>query len=464
MLKRIVIYGFGTFFGKIIAFLLVPIYTRYLSPADYGQYDVVYSTMQMLVSICYLEIWTGALRFLFDYNSENDKSRVNKTILVLFLPLSFVYIFGVLASQLWIQIADMRAALIFGLTYALFNTLNSICRGIGENVLYVLSGLISSFVSCASGVGLIVGFNLGANTLLYTSALGYLTSAICIEMRTGIIRKALQEKVDGVMAKKILMFSLPLLINSIAFTFLNTYDKGLLSNSLGTQENGYYAVISKYTTALSMLGSIYQLAWQEQAFSMAGDDGRASVYAKNVNGHIRFMGAAMPIAAILLTIFFPVLAGTEYQNAISLIPMAIWGTYFSAFSGVIGSLFSAEKKTSVVLYSTVLGAIINVAVINLCINRLGAEAINIALLLGFLTMCVMRMALIKRYVKICYDSKLIAFIGTEYFVCTALLRYGRLEMWLVSCVAFVSIWLYLNWSILQRLLVALIKMKGGQTR
>ena len=89
MLKRIVIYGFGTFFGKIIVFLLVPIYTRYLSPADYGQYDVVYSTMQMLVSICYLEIWTGALRFLFDYNSEKDKSRVNKTILALFLPLSF---------------------------------------------------------------------------------------------------------------------------------------------------------------------------------------------------------------------------------------------------------------------------------------------------------------------------------------------------------------------------------------
>ena len=87
MIKKIIIYGFGTFFGKIVTFLLVPIYTRYLNPADYGKYDVVNSTIQMLVSICYLEIWTGALRFLFDYKSEEDRNRVNKTILIMFIPL-----------------------------------------------------------------------------------------------------------------------------------------------------------------------------------------------------------------------------------------------------------------------------------------------------------------------------------------------------------------------------------------
>ena len=444
MIKKIIIYGFGTFFGKIVVFLLVPIYTRYLNPADYGQYDVVYSTMQMLVSICYLEIWTGALRFLFDYKSEQDRNRVNKTILALFIPLSVVFICGAFGAQYWIQIVDVRAALLFGLSYALFNTLNGICRGIGENILYVLSGLMASLVSCAGGVGLIVGLHLGANTLLYASLAGYLMAVIFIEMRTGIMRRAFAEKIDFEMAKRILLFSFPLLINSIAFTFLNTYDKGLLGNVLGTQENGYYAVVSKYTTALSMLGSIYQLAWQEQAFSIAGSSARASIYGDNINGHMRFMGAAMPVAAILLTLCFPILAGEEYQEAASLIPLAIWSTYFSAFSGVIGSLFSAEKKTSVVLYSTILGAIINVIVINLCIERYGTEAINLALMLGFLAMCLMRMILINRYVKIRYDFRMIITVGAEYFVCTVLLWNAKQAVLLLTCVIFILIWLFLN--------------------
>lgn len=452
MIKKIFIYGLGTFFGKIVTFLLVPIYTRYLNPADYGQYDVVYSTIQMLVSICYLEIWTGALRFLFDYKNDQDRNRVNKTILTMFIPLSVFFICGVFGAQYWIQVSDVRAGLLFGLSYALFNTLNGICRGIGENILYVISGLTASLVSCAGGVGLVVGLHFGASTLLYASSAGYLTAVFFIEIRTSMIRKAFAGKIDFELAKKILLFSFPLLINSIAFTFLNTYDKGLLANVLGTQESGYYAVVSRYTAALSLLGSIYQLAWQEQAFSIAGYSVRAKIYGKNINGHVRFMGAAMPVVAILLTLCFPILVGEDYQEAVGLVPLAVWGTYFSAFSGVIGSLFSAEKKTSVVLYSTILGAIINVAVINLCIDSYETEAINLALMLGFLVMCLIRMVLINRYVKVNYDFRMMIAVGVEYLICAILLwNVKQVIVLLVASVLFVLIWIFLNWSIIGKI-------------
>ena len=318
--------------------------------------------------------------------------------------------------------------------------------------------MTASLVSCAGGVGLVVGLHHGANTLLYASSVGYLMAAIFIEIRTSIIRKAFAEQVDFELAKKILLFSFPLLINSIAFTFLNTYDKGLLANVLGTQESGYYAVISKYTAALSMLASIYQLAWQEQAFSIAGNSVRANIYGKNINGHVRFMGAAMPVVAILLTLCFPILAGEEYQDAVGLIPMAIWGTYFSAFSGVIGNLFSAEKKTSVVLYSTILGAMINVVVINLCIDRYETEAINFALMLGFLVMCLIRMVLINRYVKVSYDFRVMVAVGVEYYICTILLWNAKqVIVLLVACVLFVLVWIFLNRTMIGEIVNNLVK-------
>ena len=153
------------------------------------------------------------------------------------------------------------------------------------------------------------------------------------------------------------------------------------------------------------------------------------------------------------------MAGEDYQEAVSLIPLAIWGTYFSAFSGVIGSLFSAEKKTSVVLYSTIFGAIINVAVINLCIGRYGTEAINLALMLGFFAMCLIRMILINRYVKIRYDFKVMVAIGAEYVVCTILLWNAKQAVWLLSCVIFIMIWLFFNWDMLGKILHDLVKRR-----
>ena len=76
MLKNLLIYSAGIFFSKILVFFLIPIYTYYLVPSDYGYYDVLVSNMQLLVCIAFLEIWNGVLRYMFDYDDIKDKNIV----------------------------------------------------------------------------------------------------------------------------------------------------------------------------------------------------------------------------------------------------------------------------------------------------------------------------------------------------------------------------------------------------
>lgn len=56
MAKKILIYGLGIFFSKIIVFLLIPIYTRCFSTTDYGYYDVLVTNLlcwyQLLIEVC----------------------------------------------------------------------------------------------------------------------------------------------------------------------------------------------------------------------------------------------------------------------------------------------------------------------------------------------------------------------------------------------------------------------------
>ena len=86
MLKNLLIYSAGIFFSKILVFFLIPIYTYYLVPSDYGYYDVLVSNMQLLVCIAFLEIWNGVLRYMFDYDDIKDKNIVVKSVLYMTIP------------------------------------------------------------------------------------------------------------------------------------------------------------------------------------------------------------------------------------------------------------------------------------------------------------------------------------------------------------------------------------------
>ena len=64
-LKRLIkttgVYFFGTVGTKLISFLLLPLYTAYLQPSQYGQYDVNITYALLFSSICFLNIWTGII-------------------------------------------------------------------------------------------------------------------------------------------------------------------------------------------------------------------------------------------------------------------------------------------------------------------------------------------------------------------------------------------------------------------
>ena len=71
------IYFVGTVLTKLISFLLLPLYTSYISPADYGTYDLYNAYIMFLCSVLFLDIWSGIMRFMYEYAGENRKKPIN---------------------------------------------------------------------------------------------------------------------------------------------------------------------------------------------------------------------------------------------------------------------------------------------------------------------------------------------------------------------------------------------------
>ena len=291
MKKTLLIYGIGIIFSKILVFLMVPIYTRIFSLSDYGYYDVIISDVQMLVSISFIEIWSGILRYMF---SKNKKEMPIKCYLKL-LPFTITVYIGLLwMLSNYISIKYPFITFLYGVLYLLFTVANTICRGYEKNKDYVISGLIYTFISCVLSIIFSTNLRLGIRGLFIAQCIGYIASILFVEIRTKAYRKAIKIKVSKEDIKNVLQYSLPLMVNSFSFLFLGTYNKNIILKNLGENESGLYAFALKFSAIFSILISIYSMAWQEQAFINAESDEKGKIYSYYINKFLKIIGLFVP--------------------------------------------------------------------------------------------------------------------------------------------------------------------------
>ncbi|MDU3118284.1 MAG: hypothetical protein E7B18_00540 [Clostridium sp.] len=94
MLKKIIIYGLGTFSSKLLVFLVLPIYTRVIAPSDYGYFDVILTDTFLVSSIAFVEIWSGILRYFIDNPTRENKLSILRSFYSCIWILAIFYIIG----------------------------------------------------------------------------------------------------------------------------------------------------------------------------------------------------------------------------------------------------------------------------------------------------------------------------------------------------------------------------------
>ena len=421
MKKTLLIYGIGIILSKILVFLMVPIYTRIFSLSDYGYYDVIISDVQMLVSISFIEIWSGILRYMF---SKNKKEMPIKCYLKL-LPFTITVYIGLLwMLSNYISIKYPFITFLYGVLYLLFTVANTICRGYEKNKDYVISGLIYTFISCVLSIIFSTNLRLGIRGLFIAQCIGYIASILFVEIRTKAYRKAIKIKVSKEDIKNVLQYSLPLMVNSFSFLFLGTYNKNIILKNLGENESGLYAFALKFSAIFSILISIYSMAWQEQAFINAESDEKGKIYSYYINKFLKIIGLFVPCFIAISYIAAPIIGGSNYEGVGYYIPLSISAAFISELSGVFSVIIAVNKKTIQTLISTFAGAIVNVLLVYLLIDRFGVNGSNIALNIGFLLSAFIRFKFAKRDIFMVCEIKWLVLYIIEIFLFSLALKNG----------------------------------------
>ena len=453
------IYFVGTVLTKLISFLLLPLYTSYISPADYGTYDLALNYIMFFCSVLYLDIWSGIMRFMYDFSGEDRKKPISSG-LTIFLISTILYGITLTAAMPFLKLQYPVLLLLYGVLMN-FQTLSGyIARGFGKNVLYTAAGIISSLVTILFNILLLVHMHMDYSALLIASCIGFLVNIAIIVIGVREPGAFSLKHFDKKVFKDMLIFSLPLCVNSVAYWFLTSYNRLVLVDRLGPEANGFYAIAGRFGSMVTLFTTCFQMAWQELSYSKtAKSQNLDDFYTTAINNYIKSMGAGLVMLIPVIFVIYPLMVNESYDIGKSLVPMYLLGTILSTICSFLGNAFTAIKRNNLLFWTMLAGSVANVACMYLLVDRIGIQASNLALMVGFFVTCVTRVILFRKYVNLRMDYKsvgvlLLTFLGVWYVY-----DFGSILTNLLALLVAAAIVVYLFRDILQEMFGTLASRK-----
>lgn len=431
------IYGLSTIIGRLLNYLLVPLYTRMLDPVEYGSVSEFYAYASFLAVVFMYGMETAFFRFVQkEENKENVFSTAWIAIIISSLVLSVVFIFLTPAlaefsyntnhqNYFYYFIAILAADAITQIPFAWLRQSNKPMRfaaiklvgigmNIGLNLFFILAvPLLSSkgfewateIKSMASGVTFIFLINIASSVLVLPFFLR--------EMKLLVIG------FDAVLWKKMFRYALPLMVLGFAGMINETMDRFLLKyiipdKNIALAQIGIYGAVYKLSIIISLFIQAFRFAAEPFFFSKANDKNAPELYAKVM--HYFIMVCCVIFLMVTLYIdFFKHFIGEPFRVGLAVVPILLLA---NIFLGIFYNLSIWYKLTDKTIYGaiiTVLGAIITILLNVLWIPQWGYVGSAWATLICYFTIAVVSYFLGQKYFPVPYSlKKIMLYFGLAF--------------------------------------------------
>jgi O-antigen/teichoic acid export membrane protein len=419
--KRLAKNSFWTLIGntgsKVLGFLLLPLYTRWLGTAGFGESDLVTTYSSFLV--CIMTMCVADAIFVFTKNEDSDNKKV-------FFSTTLLFIIGVLF--LWLMVwgcLDLGFSAyhvrnsfadnlwyIYGIVVTTF--LQQYCQqfilSLDRIKIYSFTGIVHSLLTLSFSYWLIPVMGVRGYILamiysnLFTAAYSFLFSKSYSYIS---VKSVSYDKIY-----EVLKYSIPLIPNSIMWWLVSALNRPVMEYNLDYSAIGKYAVASRFPSVVVMVFTVFSVAWNISVFEEYGKDGYEVFYKKTFR--ILFVSMVLTASAFIVSseLIITIFTAPEFHDAWKYMVLLIIGSVISCMSSFFGSNFSVVKQSKYFFYSSVWGAMSAVALNFLLIPPLGLWGASISMLMSFVVMMVSRYIYSLKYVK----SNLMYYVGKYILV------------------------------------------------
>jgi O-antigen/teichoic acid export membrane protein len=277
LLRHSAVYGLGSIVARVLGVLLLPLYTRYLSPRDFGLIETLVALSAVLTALVAQAMKSAFFRFYFDSADEARRLLVVRTAFWYVAAAStLTLVAGVVLSQpiSWILFGTsshdgLVIAAFVGLWAAMnYEQMTSLFRVEQRSNAYVVATLANVAITIAATVLLVVVFEEGPLGVLVGNFTGTL---IVYAALLAYNRRALGLQFDRSLYRAMNRFGLPLVPSAVALWLTNFSDRFFLVKLSDLHEVGLYSVGVRLASAVVLLLTAFRLAWPAFAYSIDDD-------------------------------------------------------------------------------------------------------------------------------------------------------------------------------------------------
>lgn len=404
LIKNTLLYTVSNFGSKILSFLIVPLYTYYLTTAEYGLYDTVISIVNMMTPMCILAIHEGLLRWLLK-SEENDNDIIGTgcALYIAFLVITD----GVLLVLFYFWRWEYWTYFIILLTSSTLHIVTQfMARGAKKNKAFALSGVLYTIIMLLLNVILVIWIRCGIKGMLLSMAIAHIVATVylLIVLNSFLLLKSL--RFNKILAKEMLLYSIMLVPNQISWWVMNTSDRVMLTFMLGSSVTGIYSLVCKFPTIMSVFHSLFYQVWQEQAVIEYDSQSRDEYYSKIFNIYMKLSSCLILCLIPFSKLFILYFMNESYREGFVYVGILYLGTLFYSFSNFYGTGYISAKDTKNAMKSTGAGAVINAAINFMFIRTMGIWAACLSTLVGYLVVWLIRLRQTKKYFTITVDWKI----------------------------------------------------------
>lgn len=393
LLVGTIVYAIGNLGTKILTFLIVPLYTYYISTSDMGEYDLLMTGVGLLAPFISLRISDATYNWMIKQTASDELS-IKATYTYLLKSCTLAVVVISIANH-YLHIWNIVLFLTIIVLEIFLEATQKILRGLKNQKLFAASGIVYTGILVALNFITVCVMKWGVTSLLVNTIVSHVIILIlifCLEKRMRCFSVTVDKKELILTQREMLKYSIPLVPSSLSWWVMSVSDRYVIRFFLGSSFNGIYAIATKFPSILQTFFVLFNNAWTDMALANLNSKEENSKYISEIFEKMYVFSFSMICCLIPLTkVVTQVILSSDYKIGSVYIGFLYLGAIFQGFSTFASVGYLQNKKTARAAISSVVGAIVNLFVNLILISVAGLFAAAISTYAGFLVMWLVRM-------------------------------------------------------------------------
>lgn len=382
LVRHSAVYGAGLIASRMMSVLLLPIYTRYLSPADYGVIAILDITAGLLAVLVGAGIAQAVQRFHFDSEDPDDRARVwwtglafvATTATVLALPAWWMRE-SLARLTLGAEVADGAFFYALVLPTMWFSTVTGILQNYVRvrkwSNLFVVVTVGNMLINVGLNLWFLIGLDMGVAGILLGNLIG---AALLFAILLSVFARALGRlRMRRALIAPLVAFGAPILVTTLLHWVMHEADRYFLRHFLDVGQVGLYSIAYQIGYGVNTLLLVPFLSiWTVVIYEIAEQPDAREVYARVFRYYVCGTALVMLGVSIVAGLLVRLLTTPRFYTAAEIVPIVCLAYVFFSLDAHFRVPALLAKRTATMLLPAAVAAVINLAANLVLIPRLGA--------------------------------------------------------------------------------------------